>query len=71
MAHLGSCERPLGSLFGFPGGILGTLGAFLEALGGVLGASWEALGSILETSWEIFGAQKGLGEHLGSDYLEL
>ena len=50
---------------------MGTLGVILGALGGVLGASWEALGSILEPSWEIFGAQKGLGKHLGSNYLEL
>ena len=68
-ARLGSCRRPLGSLFGSP--VLGTLRAILGALGGVLGASWEGLGGILEPSWEVFGAEKGFGNHLGSDYLEL
>ena len=65
-SSLGSLLEHLES-FLTPGGLLGTLGAILGALGGVLGASWEALGSILEPSWYIFGAQKGLGKHLGSD----
>ena len=45
------CKRPLGRLFGLPGGILEPLGAILGALGGVLGASWEYFGAILGGFW--------------------
>ena len=54
-ARLGSCKRPLGSLFASPGGILGTLGAILGALGGVLGASWERLMRLLGVFWNHLG----------------
>ena len=51
--------------------LLGRLKSVLEASWGVLSGSWEGLGSILEPTWEIFGAQKGLGKHLGSDDVKL
>ena len=51
MRRLGSSKRPLGSLFGSPGGPWGLLERSWELFGG----SWEALGNISERSWEHFG----------------
>ncbi len=66
----GVLER-LGTLLWSLRSVLGASWSVLRASWEPLGASWEALGSILDPSWEAFGAQEGLGKHLGSDCLEL